>query len=458
VSRQSLFEKEPVPGLSGLVGLTAPGKDEGVGMVIDAIVLGAKGDGKTQLIAHAIRTLDAHGPAGLSPDEQLQNEKMLALVLNAKRPQPEANPDRKVRHYVTRVRPENLLDGLSAWGRAAFVVRAGLATRYLAFAVLALPVVLALLRAIRGDFDLGVVAGVVVAAGAGAAWALHTARRDFVRLGGLEVVFWDVAGEDVYSDRGAAAYHAFLGALAARRQARTDGVRWALAPMLVCNPLALGRRGDDSPYARLRLILPSFAALGGAPEVLVVVNRWDLADKVVAPRAEAAECLAVLPVAREAAPVNGEGPREPLPVVRRDVVLRHCLDGEPVALGSTRFRLIRYEAGLDTDVREAPWGGYAALSDEARARFGEPTEPPTTEIGGLVEYRYAEGPGVLAGDAAAGFYRFLARAVTVDRHRQPPPAPEPKVELPPEGSTVKMYGSLVAEEADAKRGGFRSGS
>src|SRR5262249_58024265 len=101
---------------------------------------------------------------------------------------------------------------------------------------------------------------------------------------------------------------------------------------------------------------------------------------------------AVVRAAREARRGRGGARREPLPVVRRDVVLRHCLDGEPVALGSTRFRLIRYEAGLDTDVREAPWGGYAALSDEARARFGEPTEPPTTEIGGLVEYRYAEGP------------------------------------------------------------------
>src|SRR5215468_12562360 len=112
-------------------------------MVIDAFVLGAKGDGKTQLITHAIRTLDARAPAGLSSDEQLQNEKMLALVLNAKRPQPEANPDRKVRHYVVCARPENLLSGLGAWGRSRMLLRAGLATRYLAIAALALPVVLA---------------------------------------------------------------------------------------------------------------------------------------------------------------------------------------------------------------------------------------------------------------------------------------------------------------------------
>src|SRR5262249_2095447 len=94
VARSVLFEKEPVPGLWGLAGLTAPGSDEGVALVVDAVVLGAKGDGKTQLITHAIRTLDARPAAGLGTEEQLQNEKILGLVLNAKRPMPEANPDK----------------------------------------------------------------------------------------------------------------------------------------------------------------------------------------------------------------------------------------------------------------------------------------------------------------------------------------------------------------------------
>jgi hypothetical protein len=302
-----------------------------------------------------------------------------------------------------------------------------------------------------------VLAGFVVAAAAGAAWALHTARRDFARGGDVEVVFWDVAGEDVYSDRGAAAYHAFLGALAARRRARAGTSAWALAPVLVCNPLALGRRGDDSPFARLRMILPTFAALGAAPEVLVVVNRWNLADKVVSGRADAEECLAVVPIAREAPEAAAGGAKEPLPIVRRDVVLRHCLDGEPVAMGTTRFRLIRYEAGLDTEVRESAWAGYDALPETTRARFAEPGD---VAIGGLLEYRYAEGPGVLGGDAASGFYAWLARAFGPRPIAPAPPRPEVVAPLPAvdSGATVKMYGPLVADEVEGKRGGFRSGS
>src|SRR5262249_25980270 len=159
----------------------------------------------TQLIAHAIRTLDARGPAGLSPDEQLQNEKMLALVLNAKRPQPEANPDRKVRHYVVRARAENLAAGLPFGARVALLLGAGRAARYLLLALASALVAFAALRGLRGELDAMVAAGTATAALAGAAWALAAARRDFGRAGDVEIVFWDVAGEDVYSDRGAAA-------------------------------------------------------------------------------------------------------------------------------------------------------------------------------------------------------------------------------------------------------------
>jgi hypothetical protein len=447
VSRTPLFDKEPVPGLSGLVGLTAPGPGEGVAMVIDAVVLGAKGDGKTQLIAHAIRTLDARGPVGLSPDEQLQNEKMLALVLNAKRPQPEANPDRKVRHVVVRARAENLAAGLSPAARAALLVRAGLATRYLGIALVAAALVVVALRALRGEVDALVAAGALTAALAGAVWALAAARRDFARAGDVEMVFWDVAGEDVYSDRGAAPYHAFLAALAARRRVRPEPC--ALAPILICNPLGLGRHGDDSPYARLRMILPSFAALGRPqPDVLVVVNRWELAATLCRERVEAEECVAVVPRAREAAATpEGAPASEPLPVVRRQVVLRHCLDGEPDLVGATRFRIVRYEAGLDARAEERPWPGWDALPGDVRARWRE----PDGAVAKLVEYRYAEGPGVLAGDAAAGFYAWLARVAWPWRRERGPVEAEPE----PEG-TVKMFAPVVVEEE--KRGGFRSGS
>jgi hypothetical protein len=464
VSRTVLFDKEPIQGLSGLAGLTAPGPGEDVAMVVDAIVLGAKGDGKTQLITHAIRTLDARGAPGLSPDEQLQNEKILGLVLNAKRPLPEANPDQKVRHYVFRVKLANLLAGLGAAGRLGLVLRARAARGYLAAVALSLPVVLGALAALRGAVDAATLAGTAVAGVLGALWALHVGRRDLAARGDVEVVLWDVAGEDVYSDRGAGAYHAFLSALVARRRAATHG--YALAPILICNPLALGRSPTDSPYARLRMIMPTFAALDQPqPEVLVVVNRSRLAAAVCAPRAaEAGELIAVLPLARDApAPAGGEAAEDPLPVVRRQVVLAHCYDGEPAAVGATRFRTIRYDAGLDAETSEAEWRGMEGLPADARGRWRAPEGDGAPAR--AIEYRYAEGPGSLTGDAAAGFYAWLVRVLWPWGRAQARPTPAAPAAEPDAHGTVKMYAPSMAAAAEVERerarearGGFRSGS
>jgi hypothetical protein len=445
--RAVLFEREPVPGLSGLAGLTAP--RDGTSHVVDVVVLGAKGDGKTQLITHAIRTLDARAPAGLSPEEQLQNEKILQLVLNAKRPMPEANPDKKVRHYVCRVRPEVVYGGVGPLARLALLVRARLAGSFLLVGLLSVPVVLAALRLARGAFDVPALAGAALAGLLGVVWALAEARRALARAGEVEVVFWDVAGEDVYSDRGAGGYHAFLSALVARR--RAERAAYGLGPVLICNPMALGKSRDDSPYARLRMILPSFAALQGQPDVLVVVNRSRLASALCARGADGEELVAVLPVARDASIPGGEagdGPRDALPVVRRKVALAHCYDGEPEAAGATRFHTIRYDAGLDAETIESDWGGHERLAPEARARWGEPAATP----GKLVEYRYAEGPGALSGDAAAGFFGWLARVTWP--WRRLPAAPAADAEDP---GTVKMYAPALAEPEE-KRGGFRSGT
>ena len=73
MTRSRLFGDEPVPGIRGLVSLTAPGADEPVAGVIDVAVFGARSDGKTQFIAHAIRTLRAYAPADLDAEERRQN-------------------------------------------------------------------------------------------------------------------------------------------------------------------------------------------------------------------------------------------------------------------------------------------------------------------------------------------------------------------------------------------------
>jgi hypothetical protein len=465
--RTVLFDKEPVPGLSGLAGLTAP--QGGVSLVIDIVVLGAKGDGKTQLITHAIRTLDARAAIGLSTDELLQNEKILHLVLNAKRPLPEANPDRKVRHYVFRVRPEVIAAGLGPLARLALLTRAGLIGRYLLGALLSAALVFGALVALRGGIDVAAVVGAALSAAAGVALAGSAARRALAERGDVEVVFWDVAGEDVYSDRGAGSYHSFLSTLAERRRAdRRDG-SYALGPVLICNPQGLGKSPTDSPYARLRMILPTFATLHGRPDVLVVVNRSRLAAAVCDRRAVADELVAVLPVARDAS-IPGAGATgaalDPLPVVRRDVVLAHCYDAEPEASGQTRFTTIRYDAGLDAETHEDPWPGYDQLPADARARWGEPAA--AAQIARLIEYRYAEGPGTLAGDAAAGFFGWLARVGWPWRRPAAGAGLAPLREepgAPTEASTAKMYAPALVADAPAsppvveeKRGGFRSGT
>jgi hypothetical protein len=501
-SRITLFDREPVAGLSGLAGLTAPTSAE-VAVVVDAVVIGAKSDGKTQFITHAIRTLDAHAPAGLSSEERLLNEKMLGLVLNAKRPLPEANPDQKVRHYVFRVKAENLLAGLLPMGQLALLVRARRLGWWLALALAQAAVIALGLRVLRGAFDAATLVGGAVAAAASLWWAVHIARRSFARGQDAEIVFWDVAGEDVYSDRGAGAYHQFLAALVAARRERAEagGPAHALAPILICNPLAVGRLAGDSPYSRLRMIMPSFAALGGPrPEVLVVVNRWDLARVVCGDGEGAADDhLAILPIARDApltvaSAGTSTGALDPLPVLKREVVLRHCLDGEPVEVGATRFRTIHYDAGLETEVKEIAWAGWDALPEDARARWRAPGGD--VEVKGLIEYRYAEGPGALGGEAASSFYHWLAAAMWRPRGKGAIPpdvaaaatpaatapatvvrsedeALEPALDDP--GRTVKMFGPLVpAAERGARgggdeppagpaaggenRGGFRSGT
>src|SRR4029079_15659630 len=82
--RTSLFADEPVGELRGLATLTDP---DDVTAVIDLAVIGARGDGKTQFIVHAIRAMHAHAPA-LDGPEQLLNRDVLKLVLDPRATRP----------------------------------------------------------------------------------------------------------------------------------------------------------------------------------------------------------------------------------------------------------------------------------------------------------------------------------------------------------------------------------
>jgi hypothetical protein len=84
--RTSLFASEPVGELRGLATLTDP---DDVTAVIDLAVIGARGDGKTQFIVHAIRAMHAHAPA-LDGAEQILNRDVLKLVLDPRATRPDA--------------------------------------------------------------------------------------------------------------------------------------------------------------------------------------------------------------------------------------------------------------------------------------------------------------------------------------------------------------------------------
>src|ERR1041384_7595083 len=89
--RTSVFASEPVGELRGLATLTDP---DDVAAVIDLAVIGARGDGKTQFIVHAIRAMHAHAPA-LDGPEQLLNRDVLKLVLDPRATRPDATPPRR---------------------------------------------------------------------------------------------------------------------------------------------------------------------------------------------------------------------------------------------------------------------------------------------------------------------------------------------------------------------------
>jgi hypothetical protein len=92
-----MFDREEVAGIRGLTALTGPGEGSGVGTVIDVAVIGARGDGKTQFIVHAIRTLRAYAPP-LEGAELQYNRDAMQVVLNAREPRPDATAPGVVPH------------------------------------------------------------------------------------------------------------------------------------------------------------------------------------------------------------------------------------------------------------------------------------------------------------------------------------------------------------------------
>jgi hypothetical protein len=421
VTRVPVVGRDDVPGLRGLASLTEPGPDEAVAAVVDVAVIGARGDGKTQLIAHAIRTLRAAAP-DLEGAELALNREVMGLVMNARAPRPVATAPGVVPHYVFRVRPGALVGQLGWSARAAALGRAaglgGAAAAGLGGAAAAVGAGIALGPAA------GAAAAVVGAAGGALGWG--RAARRVAALGEIEIALWDVAGEHVYSDT-AADYFAFLDALVRARR-RSAGARvYAFAPVLLCNPLGLGDHVEGSAYARLRELLPMFAALDPGARALVAINRWAVVDAVCASGTDRDERVAIATRPRD----GGAAAAGPLPVVVRDVVRQHCRDAEDGREGDLAVTYLRYDAGA-----------------RCEARVVEPEDWAAAGAGGaaadcVVEYGYSDGPGSFSGEARRVFLGWLAALALPRRVRAASAAEAQAVAAPAHAASAVGAGDVA---------------
>jgi len=221
--------------------------------------------------------------------------------------------------------------------------------------------------------------GVIVGASGlvvGGAAAL-AARRRIARAGDVEVAFWDVAGEQVYS-AAAADYYGLLSHLveARRRRAAELGRAYAFAPVLICNPVALGTADEGSPYERMRQLLPLFAALDPeAARSMVAINRWAVVDPICARGALRDEVVSVASCGR------GEPPA-PARAVAREQVRANCLDAEDGRDQDVRVTYLRYDTAIKAHV------------DVDRDT-------------GTIAYAYDDGPGAFSGAAATRFLDWV---------------------------------------------------
>jgi len=401
MGRRAVFATEHVSGIRGLTALTEPDPDEPVDAIVDVAVVGARGDGKTQFIVHAIRTLRAYGPE-LGGAEAQHHRDIMRVVLDARAPRPDATAPGVVPHYVFRIRPAALLAGIGGMARAGLLA----ATTQLgawAGAGLAAGAALGAGAALLGAaLDVAALGGAGVATGAAALSARAAARR-FARRGEIEVCFWDVAGEHVYSSS-CADYHAFLDALVRERRRRAGARRYAFAPVLLCNPLGLGVEREGSPYQRLRQVVPLFASLDAASRVLVAVNRWSAVEALCEADRDRDEVVAVVERRR------GDDAIAPAPSVRREVVRAWCRDAEDGRDDDVTITHLRYDAGTRCVIRPIEVGA---------ATVREATVPPVTAI----EYRWEDSPGAFTGPARRTFLGWLADLA----YRAPAAAPEPVV-------------------------------
>ncbi|HKE14248.1 MAG TPA: hypothetical protein VKB80_05275 [Kofleriaceae bacterium] len=427
----------PVPGC--LASLTQPAPGAPVGAVIDLALLGARAAGKTQLLYLLLRTLRARAPE-LDGEEEAQQRALVAAALGGPPPPAAAGPT----HAIASLPVASLLDEVGPGGRAACYWRAGLARSLLLSAIAGAAVLSALVLWRQQVGALAVLLALgFAAAGAGFGWV--AARSRWLDLGEIEIALWDPArwpgsgtirlhavpppGEPVPEHgppAGPADLHPVFSQLV--RERRRRGAPWrrhAFAPILVVNPIDLGRDPELGDVGRLRRLLPVFAALGAEPpRAIIAISRWSAVEAVCRPDSDR---RAVVRLATSG--MGGEGVAK----VSRETLRRLCLDAEDGREGDTSIHYLRYDAGwadmkLDEGVLDdgAVDGGAVgdgaaaatpAVGDDDRDAAGPPARAS-------VAVTWTDPMIGLEGEARRAFFRFLAALL------EPPSAMETAHAMP----------------------------
>jgi hypothetical protein len=404
----------PVPGC--LASLTQPPASAPVGAIIDLALLGARGAGKTQLLYLLLRTLRARAPE-LEGEEAAQQRALVAAALGGPPPPATDGPT----HAIASLPVASLLDEIGAGGRAACYWRAGLARSIILSVVAGVAVFGALVLLADGLGALATLLALAfVAAGAGFGWV--AARSRWLDLGEIEIALWDPsrcpghttirlhavrapeeatleeAGPEPEPPPGPAELHPVFSQLVHERRRR--GAPWrrhAFAPILVVNPIDLGRDPELGDAGRLRRLLPVFAALGGgAPRAMVAISRWSAVESVCRPDSDR---RAMVQLATAGMGAQGAA------AVSRETLRRLCLDAEDGREGDTAIHYLRYDAG---------WA--EPRIDDARA--------PDGDAATSVALTWSDPMSGLEGETRRSLFRFLASLL------EPPAAVEPVSAVP----------------------------
>jgi hypothetical protein len=450
MSRPPLFGKRATFDftLAGLETLTCP--TEGVSAVLDIAVLGAKYDGKTQFIKHVFRYGDGIQPLDeLSEAERADLRWLRAIEADGRT---EANTAARVAHYPFWVRPEKLLAGLDFSEQVAIL----LGGRWFWS-----PFILALVNSLVagvvafGLFHASPLTAILTFAASFVCLlglAAFLSVRELARAKPIEIVCWDIAGEDVIADGAGTApprleeYLHLVNTLAIARRARIEpDCRYGFTVALICNPIRLGMRGDRSPYSRLVSASSRFAGFNeNHPSVMTVVNRWNLVEAVEAFHDD----TNVAVVAPVAAPLDGGLPE--LPVVNVKTVRDYCVHVEPRRDGSLRREVLKYDA----DPYAQPVVGNYDWEDLSRSWSAPAARTPLEKI---ITYAFKERSDSFRDredkEADRSCCRWLIRAAWTDALTRPEPQSMPE----PAPAPVEEP-ALVEPSADASSPRFTRGT